>query len=277
MKPIRFTLTLLAALLSSFLFSCEKAENELYPGDQVVLKQIRNDKNEVIARFSYNADGSLKASSEYSELNMNKKWSTANYEYVGGILSKTTGFIPGNMLMSSIIGATDHTYETEFTYVSGRLDEQRFKYVFKELLDLDYQLSHQFAYPDERTVEMTTYYIHPAANSVVTVFVYLFNEKGNIVEKRQYADMAEGVRTLHYLEQYEYDDKPNPFRAHHNFEASSVNNIVEKRVNYDPLNSSSEFVFRYTYEYNSVGLPAKRATTNPNETVVTEYFDYFNL
>lgn len=276
MKPIKYMYMLLPILLAVFLISCEKAENELYPGDDVVLKQIRNDKNEIIARYSYYADGSIKASSEFSEMSLDKKWNTSNFEYAGGKVLKITGFIPGNMIMSSYVGAADHYFTTEFSYDDGKLDETTTNFTYKEMPDMNYKLRQGFAYPDAHTVEITTYVIDPAANSILTTTVYSFDSKGNIAEIQGF-HLIQNERVLYYSEQLSYDDQPNPFRNFHNIETSSANNLVEKRVKYDPLQSSSESVFQYKYEYNTAGLPSKRTTTNPNETVIVEYFDYFNL
>lgn len=276
MKPIKQIFPMLAFLLAVLLFSCEKTENELYPGDQVLLKQIRNDKNEVIARFSYYAEGSIKASSEFSEMSLDKKWKTSNFEYAGGKVLKITGFIPGNMIMSSYAGASDHNFSTEFSYDDGKLDETTTNFTYKEMPDMNYKLRQGFAYPDAHTVEITTYVIDPAANSILTTTVYSFDSKGNIAEIQGF-HLIQNERVLYYREQLSYDDQPNPFRNFHNIETSSANNLVEKRVKYDPLQSSSESVFQYKYEYNTAGFPSKRTTTNPNETVIVEYFDYFNL
>lgn len=243
------------------------------------IKKIENEEHRLIGEFSYDKQGNLKSSWSKQEFYTPGKKEEYNYTFnEHQLLVKKEGFQPGNMIMSSMIGAADKNVNVVYEYDDqDRISKVQtdFEYPDNEVLDFGTQLKFEY----QATGEVKTVYntIDELANSVGPQSIYIINAEGNIESIASYYSMDDELR-LTSKEEFTYDSNPAPYDPEPGVQ--SVNNVLSKKLtsyNYDEaghqsLAYSSEFT--YEYEYNSNGYPIKVVETRPNETQFTKYYYY---
>lgn len=267
--------------LALFIFSaCEKWE----PLDQIdangLIEKIENDQGETIAQFKYNNNGTLKSNWETLDFFMSNKKAEYNYEYNNeGLLVSASGFEPGNMIMSSLIGACDHKLDVKFNYFDdGLIKEKTINFHYEEFSEIDYSIKYTYDYPSETSITET-----PTNNSGANSYStnrneYLLNNKGNIEKETTYTTFDDGIERITTVNEMLYDNKNAPFNQEPG--PKSKNNVIEKNIiAYQYSENGTQTVaytntYYYDYEYNKNGYPTKVNETLPNEHVIIKYYQY---
>lgn len=259
---------------------CQNWDN--YPEINMNGRLIRiEDKNhEVIGEYTYDKSGFLKESWSHSDYYMEDKNEEYTYTFDENyLLVKKDGFLPGNMVMSSIIGAMDKDVTSNYEYDSkDRISRITTNFVFDEMEEQNYETQLVFEYPEENVVISRLNTINELANSVSPETKYTLNKKGNIETVEMYYKTNEENRTI-YLEEYTYDSHPAPVNVEPG--VHSANNVLNKTMTsyyYDENgNQTVSYVSTYTYEYeyNSKGYPDKMTETWPNEIQNINYYYYY--
>lgn len=262
-----------------FCYSCEQWEPLDYIDTNGLLVKVENEDHEIISAYTYNKNGTLKTSKEYSIYYSPGSFETLNYNYnKSGQLTSIEGFQPGNMIMSSMTGAMDKNLTYRFTYNNaGRLDSMHIEYDYDDMEDLNYSLSFGYVYPDEETCEEIITVENSYASTNTITKSYHFDENGNITELKSW-QTVNGELRLYSIEARQYDQYKSPL----SFKPipQSKNNIVEKSItvyNYDENNEQSvaySSTFVYEYEYNDNGYPSYSKEIQPNKVENIRYYYY---
>jgi len=255
-------------------------ENEMeYRGNEVKLKAVKNEQKEVTASYTYNEQGLLKSmwSIPFDEFSKDKM--ELNYEYDSNDrLTKVSGYVPGNPIMSSMMAFEHHvayTYEydlpdgawsvtTENVFdIEPRYEGWTSKVLYKKI--------------NEHVIEGTRFNKDQVAEGYRTL--WFFNEEGNLIEVQEWNINQNGMDHLFVKTLYEYDDGHNPFYNPSEVEEKSKNNPTKKNVivydSFDPAKVSYTSSYQYEYTYNRKNYPVSRTTTLPNTIRIVEYFEYY--
>jgi hypothetical protein len=277
MKPQYF---LGIALMAFLAFGCNKTEFAKLASNQGLVEKIKDKEGQTVAEFSYNNDLTLKSS--WHHLDYYMAGNDATYKYTfneNGQLTSKSGFEPGNMIMSSMIGAMDK--DVDYTYFydkKGQLERVIIDYDYKEYTELNYTLSYSYTYPSDKLITKAINHVNPAANSIMNYEDYVKDTDGNIAEIVDYTLMSPTEKHIYSKTFFTYDAKKSP----HFFEPgpTSKNNPLTKKVvayNYDEKGMQSiAYTSEYTYEYdyNSDGYPEKMTETYPNDFQNINYYFY---
>ena len=245
-----------------------------------LLSSIENEDHEIIAKYKYNRDGTLKSSESYSFNYNPNEWASFTYTYdSNGRLIKKEGFQPGNMLMSSIRGAADANVTAQYQYNSkGLVEAINFDFQYEEYSDINYTSHLGYEYPEEDTVIERYNIVDPAANSISTAKEYHYNNAGNIEEVITYTENNTDGKRILSKEEYTFDDMNKPVA----FEPTpqSANNVLTMNITaYNYAENGNQSVaytstYTYEYEYNKNGYPEKVSETFPNEYTEVKYYNY---
>lgn len=240
---------------------------------------IKNDQGDLIAEFEYNKNGTIKRSCHYSIMFTPASNAEYNYEYdQDDRLHIKKGFEPGNMIMSSIIGAMDHHVEIEFSYFSdGLLKEIKTIYHYPEYADVDYSLKacYDYSLPG---VAVETIYNSQFGETPSAKNEYQLNKNGNIEKLSSYAYFDNEIAKIISETTFEYDNKHIPYS--HEPLLSSKNNVTKKTITaYQYGNDGRKAVsythtYYYDYEYNDKGYPIKVSETMPSQNVNVKHYQY---
>jgi hypothetical protein len=278
MKPI---ILLLQFVLLLLLFpGCSKDNSELHVQTKGLLKKVENDKGEIVASYTYNKNGTLKTSSEYSIYYLPGKNADFTYTYNSEKqLTSRNGFEPGNQIMSSFTGAMDKQVACVYTYDEEKcIQSISTTYHFEEFEEIDYSLTVSYFYPDEFTIQARQVYEHDTSNQMVSFSAYHFNADGNIDEILMYNDL-ESTEKPYQCDQFTYDSHPVPYNPLPG--PKSANNVLSHKTTayqYDENGNQhvsyvTEILFEYTY--NRERYPASVKEIWPNGQVKTSYLSYY--
>ncbi len=277
MKAQHFPLIVLIALLG---FGCNKTELTNLALNKGLIEKIKDKEGQTIDEYTYNENNTLKKSWHHSDYYMTG--SDAEYQYTFnelGQLTNKSGFEPGNMVMSSMIGAMDK--DVDYTYIydkKGQLEKVIIDYDYKEFAEINYTLSYNYTYPSEKLITKAINNVNPAANSIMNYEDYVMDGDENIVEIIDYTMLSPTEKHVYSKTVFTYDTKKTPFA----FEPgpTSKNNVLTKKViayNYDEKGKQSiayTSEYTYEYEYNSDGYPEKMIETYPNKIQNINYYFY---
>lgn len=240
-----------------------------------LIKKIEDETGEVVAQYNYNPDGTLKTSWFHMDVYMHGENEEYEYQYDSNQrLTEKEGLEPGNMIMSSMTGASKKEVRVTYEYDNyDRLIKLNKVYAFDNS-DWDYEISTVFKYPENNVI--TEHVVH-AGGDVESVSEWKFDENGNIFEV-EHLTVENDVRRLNSKEFRTYDDKKVPF----NFEPlpTSKNNLIEKEIVVYDYNDAGEqsvsytSTFVYSYEYNADGFPTKETETYPNKIEKVKIYTY---
>lgn len=241
-----------------------------------VVSHIENEDSETIAQYSYRNNGSLKSSKEYSVYYFEDAYEEFEYTFNDeGQLIEKEGFVPGNLVMSNIIGASDKKETASFSYFqNGKIKETISTInVLTELdANLDYTTTTTYTYDSNivnETITMTTEY-----DTIISYNEYIFNDDGNISEIKHY----NGTKILYGYEKFTYDNMKKPYSFTDT--PQSKNNVLTKdyySCRYsDGEITSDEIItsYTYSYEYNESGYPTKSIETYPNKYENIKFYYY---
>ncbi len=117
-----------------------------------------------------------------------------------------------------------------------------------------------FEYDANDRISKETFYYENVPNSFIE---FTYDEKGNLIlETRK--DISNGIATVSTTEEYEFDDKKNPYKAFNRLLVPGVNtnenNIVKKTLTlfFDVQGVDKVQVTESTYEYDLQGYPVKK-------------------
>jgi len=192
--------------------------------------------------YSYNDNNQLISYDMYEDLRIaSSDWETAQQA-----MNRTDWVTPEN---------TDISGRGTYSYSHDRLTKvtvTQFPGGSKTYVTFEYD-------ENGRIGEKIFYY-----NGVPASFIeYSYNEKGNLILET-HKDVVEGNPVISIKEEYEFDDKNNPFKAFKRLllpgEYTNENNIIKKTMTlfFDIYGVDKVQVTEATYEYNMQGYPVKK-------------------
>ena len=281
MKTINYFIIIIQLIL---LAGCQNWDANPELSTEGFLNKIENGSHEVIGEYTY-INGILTESWYHNDLFMNDKNEEYTYTYNSdNQLTEKEGFLPGNLLMSSITGAMDKNISVLYEYdAENRISKivTSFEYD-KESTDLNYKTTLNFEYQEVGEVitfeAFSSALYNPAlANSVISKTKYKINKNDDIETVEQYNETNTG-NIVTSLEEYTYDSNLSPVIPEPG--VHSAHNVLMKKItvyNYDNQgNQSIGYVleYSYNYEYNSKGYPSKVTETWPNQVQHIKYYYY---
>jgi hypothetical protein len=266
--------TLLFLLLFAALFSCEKWENE--PADETVafISCVKNDEGGIVDEYEYRKNMLIK-SCHVEPFFMSEKKAEYEYKYNDDKqLVEKTGFEPGNMIMSSIHGASDKNISCSYEYNGeGKLVKSLIDYEYLTFDEINHSAVYEYSYPDGNTIlEKVSAAQHSTGGSLIE---YRFSNDGNIIEILTYSTIDDEKGELLSKDKMEYDNKPAPFNC--SPRPKSKNNMVRKLSYYGSQSAQDEenpSIFEYEYTYNKNNYPETLIETWPNGQIFKRTFYY---
>jgi hypothetical protein len=265
--------------VAACLLACDKWEPLPEIDTNGLVDKVENEANETILKYEYHSNGTLKSSWEYKPFYTQDKKSTFTYEFNSdGQLVSAKGFVPGNIVMSSIAGAADSEVEYTYQYKSdGLVSEIRKEYHYEEYPEVDHYILLNFEYPEKLKTIVTSSYKREDEILTTGRTEYYFNNKRNIEKIKYYSDV-DGEELLNSETELTYDSKNTPFT----FDPypRSANNITERKSTVYYYNESGNRYIAYSntdyfdYEYNNNGYPLKSTETYPSGHVNINYYFY---
>jgi hypothetical protein len=262
MRQHLFFLSLIAC---SILLSCEKekelpADNENTPllwkeifTDDLYFEYTYNEANLLYERktkwsytsYSYNEDHQLVSYDMYDDLRI----LSSNWETVQAAMNRTDWVTPEN---TNISGRGTYSYNhNKLT----RITVTQLPGGFTSYVTFDYD--------NQGRISKKTFYYD---NQPGGFLEYSYDERGNLILVTHY-DLVNGSPVVSITEQYEFDDRNNPFKVFNRLllpgENTNENNIVKKTMTlfFDAPGVDSIQVTESTYEYNSQDYPVKKDNT----------------
>lgn len=278
---MRTTFYLSFIVIAFFVFNaCEKWD----PLDQIdtngLIEKTEDNQGKTIAQFEYNDNGTLKSNWETATFFMPNKKAEYNYKYNNeGLLVSASGFEPGNMIMSSLIGASDHKLDITFNYFDdGLLKEKTINFYYEEFPEIDFTRNYTYDYPSKETIIETITTNSGSYSYTMGKNEYLFNNKGNIEKETTYNTFDDGIERIISVNEMLYDNKNAPFNQEPI--PKSKNNVIEKNIIAYQYNDNTTQTVAYTntyyydYEYNKNDYPTKTTETMPSKHVIIKYYQY---
>lgn len=276
----RFFILLAIIFIGLCFASCNKWDPNENINTNGLIESIENANGETIASFEYNNNGTLKSFWESKQTFFTGSRAEYNFKYNQN--NQTTdieGFEPGNMIMCSIIGASDHEVHHKYEYdQQGRLSKKTIEYHYPEMPEIDYSITSEFEYPSNAM------FIETISNTSISDksylrYEYIFNKNENIEKIISYSIAENGEEQKMQETTMLYDNKNTP--AQHFPGLSSKNNIIEKTEIFFDLSDTNieresyRSTYYIDYEYNTNGYPKKVTTTQPNNYVTTVFYNYY--
>ncbi len=266
-------------LLTCLLFFCGCEHEMEYRGNEVKLKEVKNEQNEVIANYAYNDKGFLKSMWSIPFEEFSKEKLELTYEYDSkDRLSKIRGYVPGNPIMSSMMAFEHHVaYTYEYDLPDGAWSLTTENSFDIEPKQEGWTFKVRYKRINENVIEGTNMNKNQEAEGYR--ILWFFNEGGNLVELQNWFVNQDGEDQLSFKTLFEYDNGHNPFYNPFILSDQSKNNMIKKtEIGYDssvPMGVSYTSSYRYEYSYNRKNYPIRRTTTLPNTISKVEYFEYY--
>jgi antitoxin component YwqK of YwqJK toxin-antitoxin module len=262
MKLRLFYISLLACTI---LLSCEKEKGipidnenmpllwkEIYAVD-LYFEYTYNDANLLYERktkwsytsYSYNDDHQLVSYDMYDDWRM----ASSNWDTLQAAMNRTDWVTPEN---TKISGRGTYSYnQNKLTKITvTRLPSGTANYV-------------TFEYDKNGKISKQTFF----SNNQPSGFLeYGYDERGNLILVT-HKDLVNGSPVVSVTEQYEFDDKNNPYKAFKRLlqpgECTNENNIIKKTMTlfFDAPGVDKIQVTESTYEYNLQDYPVKKGNT----------------
>ncbi len=244
------------------LLSCEKEkepqiENENIPllskelySDDLYFEYTYNEVNLLKERktkwsytsYSYNDDNQLVSYDMYEDLRIaSSDWETAQQA-----MNRTDWVTPENTEISGR-GTYSYSHDKLTKVTVTRLPSGGNTYV-------------TFEYDENGRIGKKVFYYRNQPNSFIE---YSYDEKGNLILET-HKDIVDGNPVISITEEYEFDDKNNPYKVFKRLllpgEYTNENNIVKKTMTlfFDVYGVDKVQVTESTYEYNLQGYPIKK-------------------
>jgi hypothetical protein len=266
MKLKKFILIL---ILTGMFFSCKK-ENQLIiskPASKPLLERVISS-DQAYLEYSYNAARLIKSEiTKYQftlfNYNSNNQLISTDYYWDVGILNKSLLVLDtvlnrielANPLKTVKSGSITFDYDN-----NGRLIKSTF--IHESGSPSEYSV---FTYNQDNRISRQTLYW---ANNISGFIDYSYDAQGNVIKEILYHVPATGSAVLSSATEYEYDDKPNPFKWMNRLMTPGVytnqNNITKETCTiYSGADQKTTNVqiTQNVYEYNSYGFPDKKNGT----------------
>jgi hypothetical protein len=266
-------------LFLSIFFSIGCENDMEYRGNDVKLKEVKNEQNEVTAYYTYNEKGWLKSMWAIPYEAFTKEKMEFTYEYDSkDRLSRVRGFVPGNPIMSSMM-AFEHQVVSEYEY---DLPDEAWSVTTENIFGIEPQyegwiFKAVYKKINENVIECTRIDKDQVLQGYRSLF--FFSEEGNLIEMQEWNIDQNGKDFLFAKSLLEYDEGYNPFYNPFVLEDRSKNNLVKKNVIVYDLDNHSEVAYTYSYQfgyvYNRKNYPVSRTTLLPNTNRKVEYFEYY--
>jgi hypothetical protein len=262
MKLGLFYISLIAC---TCLLSCEKVkeipiDNENIPllwkeiySDDLYFEYTYNEANLLYERktrwsytcYSYNDDHQLVSYDMYDDLRMvSSDWTT-----VQAAMNRTDWVTPENTEINAR-GTYSYNHDKLTKITVTRLPGGTANYVM-------------FDYDNNGRISKKTFY---SSNQASGFLEYSYDERGNLILVT-HKDLVDGNPVVSVTEQFEFDDKNNPYKAFKRLlqpgEYTNENNIIKKTMTlfFDAPGVDKIQVTESTYEYNLQGYPVKKGNT----------------
>ena len=267
MKHNRFILIL---IFCSIILSCEKEKELLVENNdiQLLINEVYSD--ELRFEYTYNEANLLKERKTkwfYTCYSYNDENQLISYDFYEdpGIYSSTWEIAEAAMNRVDWVTPENTTISGRgtYSYSNGKLKKievSRFPGGTITFVTFDH-------YNNGRIWKETHYY-----NNLPSGFIeYTYDETGNLI-LATHKDITDGNAIISITEEYEFDDKKNPYKAFKRLllpgEYTNENNIVKRTMTlfFDVTGVDKVQVTEATYEYDLLDYPVKK-----NNTVRYEY------
>jgi hypothetical protein len=192
--------------------------------------------------YSYNNDNQLVSYDMYEDLRIaSSDWETAQQA-----MNRTDWVTPENTEISGR-GTYSYSHDKLTKVTVARLPSGSKTYV-------------TFEYDLNGRIGKKVFYYNNQPSSFIE---YSYDEKGNLILET-HKDIVDGNPVISITEEYEFDDKNNPYKAFKRLmlpgEYTNENNIVKRTMTlfFDVYGVDKVQVTESTYEYNLQGYPIKK-------------------